>query len=168
MTDGADHGAQAGVCIQAAEVSRVGERRFVMLFVATLLLCSLGSGKVYPFEAPSFFVASPRQYAQYTLTDPYGHPLPLHEFGLGDFYAGQAGYAVGAATQEAGALKLPPTINIFGELRTREELETAVQRALRSRSEPEYVIVSRHVVAPIEPDRRAVGIVASDHWRVAR
>lgn len=154
----------------AADAPRASraELTFAVLFAAVLVVCSIGSGKLYPFEPPSFFVATAREYAQYYVKDPAGNALPLHEFGMGDFYAGQAGYANGARAQEAAAMRLPDTIVVFGEVRTQEEVVATVQRALRARPSPEYVVVSQHVIAPTRDNPAAVGIVERNEWRISR
>jgi hypothetical protein len=142
------------------------EQAFALSLGLLILCCSLGAGKLYPFEAPSFFVARADQYCRYTLRDPQQRELPMYEFGLGDFYAGQGGYAVGVPGQEPGAIKLPATINVYGEVPAPSEVAGVVQRALRARSEPEYVIVDQQVIGPL--DQEAVGVVASHRMRVSR
>lgn len=146
--------------------SRRAELSFMIALAAAVVLLSFGRTKVFPFDPPSFFVTSARHYCQYTVTDPSGQTVALHEVGLGDFYLGQGGNIERLPAQEPGAVKLPDTINVYGTVPTREQVEHAVRKGLTARPEWDHVVVSQRVIAADGP--ASVGLVATHTWRIAR
>lgn len=144
-------------------------RRPELYFVLVLLACLIGIpivfGKLFPFGWPSFFVAKERRYATIAVFDPAGREIPPHSFGLGDYYWAQNGYFSAVPQQEPGALKLPPTIHIHGDVPTRKEIRQAVREALIS-SDLQYVTVRRAVKGPV--NEFEVGIVDDHTWRIKK
>ena len=143
--------------------SRRSERIFLSVFLACTILIPLTVEKIIPFDRPSFFVASVRRHCVYKITDPNGRSLPLHEFGLGNFYFGQRGWFSEVPSQERGALKLPESINIYGDVASEEQVRTVVSRHLAER-DLEYVDVSQKIKA--NPGGKSAGVVAEHQWRV--
>ena len=142
---------------------RRSELIFLCVFLGCTILIPLTFEKIIPFDRPSFFIASVRQHCVYKVTDPNGRALPLHEFGLGDFYFGQRGWFSEVPFQERGALELPESINIFGDVASEEQVRTVVKRHLTGR-DLEYVDVSQKIKAG--PGGKSVNVVTAHEWRV--
>ena len=129
------------------------------------LLIPLTLEKIIPFDRPSFFIASVRRHCVYKITSPDGRSLPLYEFGLGNFYFGQRGWFSEVPFQERGALKLPDSINIYGEVASEEQVRAVVRRHL-SGSDLDYVDVVQKVKAS-SVDGQTVDVVTARRWRVS-
>lgn len=145
--------------------ARRGEWMFAFALVSAVVGLSLGNVKFYPFAPPNFFLARAHHYCRYSIVDPAGASLPLHEFGLGDFYTGQAGSFNHMPWQEHGAVKLPATGNIYGVVLTPAEVAALVQQGLRTRSDLPYVVVSQRIFGPI--DEQGVGVIGDHQWRIS-
>ena len=143
---------------------RRSELSFILAFLGCAVLIPLTLEKIFPFDRPSFFVASVRRHSLYEITDPQGRQLPLHAFGLGDFYWGQRGWFSEIPVQERGAIKLPDTINIYGEVASEQQVRAMVRRHLAD-SNLAYVDVVQRVKA--RADGQTVGVVSERRWRVS-
>lgn len=145
-------------------------RRAELVFACTLTLLMvtvpIGWEKIFPFNQPSFFIAKVHTYCRYKVLDPLGKPLTAYEFGLGDFYWAQRGYFTEIPDQERGAVRLPTTINIFGQVQTQKAVTQAIRDGLERRPDLEYVTVVQEIKGPV--DSKSVGVVETHEWRVMR
>jgi hypothetical protein len=148
-----------------ARTSRHGEWVCAAALIGAIVSLSSGGMKFYPFAPPNFFLARVQQYCRYSVVGPDGSALPLHEFGLGDFYTGQAGIFDRMPWQEHGAVKLPATGNIYGVVLTGPQLVALVQQGLRGRPALPYVVVSQQVVGAV--DDQGVGVIAEHRFQIS-
>jgi hypothetical protein len=146
-----------------ADPKRGAELRFALVMLTCLIVIPIVSEKLFPFDRPSFFVASETQHASIELFDPRGAAISPHAAGLGDYYWAQNGYFSAAPGQELGAVRLPPTIHVHGDIPTRKEIREVVREAMVWSIFP-YVTVRRTVKGAVDEAR--VGIVEQDTWRV--
>jgi hypothetical protein len=127
------------------------------LFCLANLVVPLFITDLYPFSQAPMFADSPREYCDYSLTDPEGHSLPVLDFGLQRNYWGNPlGIGVGYHP--------PESVDQFGTVATEQDVCTFVQRRLARFPSLAFVEVTQEVIG--DQDGQHVGPVARLTWKI--
>jgi hypothetical protein len=127
------------------------------LFCLANLLVPLFITDLYPFSQAPMFADSPRQYCDYSVTDPDGRPLPLLDFGLQRNYWGNPlGVGVGYHP--------PESVDQFGSVATTDEVTAFLERRLSRLPHLPFVQVTQEVIGDV--DGQHVGVIKKKTWKI--
>ena len=118
-------------------------KKWELLAAAAFVLIHLTSpfwiGELYPFTISPMFCDSPQTCCKYEVFDEDGSQLDANQFNLHMVYDGNPpGLGMGISPQ--------PTLHLFGEVATREEVVNHVREILNSKDGPstKRVVVHQH------------------------
>jgi hypothetical protein len=144
----------------------------VAVFCAANLIVPLIWVEMFPFSRAPMFADAPRLYCSYVIETPDRQRLgetkgkdprrafeELKPFGLERTYWGNP-LGVGVGFEPAR------TVDRFGEVASKEEIDESVRRGLAGRPEWDYVFVKQTVIGPTDGGR--VGTKQKERWRVDR
>jgi hypothetical protein len=130
----------------------------VGLFVAVSLIVPVVTTEMCPFSRAPMFADAPRVYQTFEVFNPAGKKLPALEFGLQRNYWGNPlGVGVGYCP--------PVSVDTFGEVAAREQVEEMVVARLRQRPDLPWVEVVQKVIGAV--DERHVGVIQESRWRIS-
>jgi hypothetical protein len=130
----------------------------VGLFMAVSLVVPLLTTEMCPFSRAPMFADAPRVYQTFEIFDPAGNELPGLEFGLQRNYWGNPlGVGVG--------YRPPVSVDAFGEVASREQVEEMVVARLRQRPDLPWVEVVQKEIGAV--DERRVGVRQESRWRIS-
>ena len=137
-----------------------GERRFVVAFIASLVIIPLMFGELFPFSSAPMFRDRPKVYCVYEVTDPTGVALPLAAFALQRNYDGNP-VGLGAGVPP------PASLDVFGDAPSMERVQAHVRARLTDHPPAlAYVDVTQTVIGAV--DDAAVGVIRRQTARVTR
>jgi hypothetical protein len=118
---------------------------------------------MFPFSRAPMFADAPQLYCEYAVETPDGKRLTTFEelkpFGLERTYWGNP-LGVGVGFEPA------KTVDRFGEIAPKEDVDESVRRGLALHPEWDYVFVEQAVIRPTDDGR--VGPKGTKPWRVDR
>jgi hypothetical protein len=129
----------------------------VGLFVLVSLAVPLLVTDLCPFSKAPMFADSPKLYCDYQVFSPQGEKLEPIDFGLQRNYWGNPpGVGVGYSP--------PESVDVFGQVASREAVEEMVSRRLTARPDLPFVEVIQILVFPLPEGR--LGTREENRWRV--